>query len=136
MTTVEARPPTTTVLVWTALLLLPAIAVPLRVLPMTSYGKPIPWFTVVAGAVAALAALAVVWRWPDKGWRWTVLAGSLLGLSTGALLFVTAADLDVMGTAATASAMIVLVGALGAVGWLAQSGSRTLAAVVAGLSRS
>ncbi|SDI37458.1 hypothetical protein SAMN05192558_11524 [Actinokineospora alba] len=134
MTTVEDRPPTTTVLVWTALLLLPAIAVPLRVLPMTSYGRPIPWFTVVAGAVAALAALAVVWRWPDKGWRWTVLIGCLLGLSSGALLFVTAADLDVMGTVATASAMTVLVGTLGTAGWLAQAGWRALAAVVAGLA--
>lgn len=133
MTTVEARTPTTAVLVWTALLLLPAIALPLQVLPIAAFGRSAPWFTAVAPVVAVLAVLAMIWLWPDKGWRWAVLLGSLSALSVTALPYLEA-DGEVTATVAAVAAITVLVGVLGAAGWLAQSGLRALAAAVAGLA--
>lgn len=92
-----------------------------------------PWMLGLAVPVAALAALAVIWRWPDKGWRWVLVAESLCALFVG-LLATTTTDRAVVVILASPVGTTALVGVLGAAGWLAHSGSRALAAAVAGLA--
>ncbi|SDI37434.1 hypothetical protein SAMN05192558_11523 [Actinokineospora alba] len=133
MTTADTRTSTTVVLVGTALLVLPAIALPLYTSRITMGDRPMPWLFGIVVPVAALAAIAAIWRWPDKGWRWVLLADSLCALVVGILASSTA-DRAVVMTLASPVGMTALIGVLGAAGWLAHSDARPLAAMVAGLA--
>lgn len=125
MTTVDTR-------VGTALLVLPAIAVLPQLLPLSMNG-PASWTAAYAASmITTLVVVAVIWRWPDQGWRWAGLIGAFAALITG---FTTSAVVDeaARGAVAGFGMAAIMVGVLGAAGSLAQAGSRTLAAAVAGM---
>ncbi|HVK20966.1 MAG TPA: hypothetical protein VM677_06370 [Actinokineospora sp.] len=119
------------------LLTLPVIGLLLTpIYPLGMVGKEPPWFLHAVSPVAILIGVAIVWRWPGRGWQWSLILGVLSTLvGTIALAMNEPPGLVIEPAVAIASTLggwLLLIGAFGAASWLARSGARGLGAAVGG----